>query len=72
MQQSTQRSPLILRLRHVVVRTGLSRSTIYNFVNAGNFPQRVRLGARAVGWYEHEVDGWLTGRAQVRADRVAT
>ncbi|MBC7717075.1 MAG: AlpA family phage regulatory protein [Pseudorhodobacter sp.] len=63
---------LILRLRHVMAKTGLSRSTIYNFVNAGSFPQRVLLGERAVGWYEHDIDAWLVGRVHVQVGRILT
>jgi len=43
-------------------RTGLSRSTIYQRIGAGTFPKPVNLGARAVGWLESEIDGWLTAQ----------
>ena len=49
----------ILLLPAVKARTGLSRSTIYLRVSEGAFPPPVSLGARAVGWLESEVDGWL-------------
>lgn len=49
----------ILRLPEVKARTGLSRSTIYLRVSEGTFPQPVKLGARAVGWLESEVEAWL-------------
>jgi prophage regulatory protein len=48
-------SNCILRLRAVREITGLSRSGIYAKIAAGEFPQPVNLGARAVGWPEHEV-----------------
>jgi prophage regulatory protein len=58
---------VILRLRHVVARTGLSRSTIYERIQAGEFPAQVSLGARAVGWLEADIDAWIA--AQVKRSR---
>lgn len=54
----------ILRLPTVKGRTGLSRSTIYLRVSEGTFPKPVNLGARAVGWLESEIDGWLASRVE--------
>jgi prophage regulatory protein len=54
----------ILRLPSVKALTGLSRSTIYLRISDGSFPKPVSLGARAVGWPEHEV-------AALNAARVA-
>ena len=50
----------ILRRKQVEDRTGLSRSTIYLRIQEGTFPKPINLGARAVGWLENEIDGWLT------------
>lgn len=52
----------ILRLPQVIDRTGLGRSSIYNAINAGTFPHRVSLGARAVGWLSTEIDDWIASR----------
>ena len=49
----------ILRRKQVENRTGLSRSTIYLRIQEGSFPKQIRLGTRAVGWLEHEIDAWL-------------
>lgn len=54
----------ILRRKQVEARTGLSRSTIYHRVSEGTFPKPVNLGARAVGWLESEIDGWLASRVE--------
>jgi prophage regulatory protein len=51
-----------LRLNDVVATTGLSRSTIYRMVDAGTFPDRVRLTAQSVGWWEADVAEWLQSR----------
>lgn len=54
----------ILRLPQVCRMTGLGRSMIYQLEAERRFPCRVRIGARAVGWVESEVQGWLAGRIQ--------
>ncbi len=59
----------ILRLPAVRASTGLSRSTIYLRVSQGTFPRPVRLGGRAVGWLEEEIQSWLAER--IAASRKA-
>ena len=54
----------ILRLPLVMARTGLSRSTIYAKVAAGDFPEPINLGGRAVGWLADEVEAWLVARVE--------
>jgi len=51
------RRPAVERL------TGLSRSTIYAMIAAGEFPRPVRLGKRAVGWRESDIAEWLASRS---------
>lgn len=51
---------VILRLPAVKARTGLSRSSIYQHVADGSFPRPVSLGARAVGWVESDIEGWIS------------
>lgn len=72
MQPEFTKSPHILRLGHVKAKTGLSRSSIYSFIKAGSFPDRVQLGARAVGWFEHDVAAWLESRVYNRTERSAS
>lgn len=52
----------ILRLPDVKQKTGLGRSSIYLKESEGNFPKRISLGERCVGWLESEVDAWIDGR----------
>ena len=52
-------SNVILRLPQVKIKVGLSRSSIYAAVSQGKFPHPIRLGARAVGWVDSEVESWL-------------
>ena len=60
MKNTNQTKLSILRLKKVKDRTGLSRSTIYLRIQEGTFPRPINLGARAVGWIEHEIEAWLT------------
>lgn len=59
----------ILRLPEVIDRTGLRRTMIYQLEALGDFPTKLKLGCRAVGWVESEVDAWLKARASTRKDR---
>ena len=52
----------IIRRPDVERVTGLARSTIYDFMSRGEFPQPVKLGARAVGWRENDVLAWIAAR----------
>lgn len=70
-------APTILRRKQVEARTGLSRSSIYAKMRPSQkrpgdydptFPKPVAVGARAVGWIEHEIDAWLN--AQIEKSRV--
>lgn len=51
-----------LRLPAVKDATGLSRSTIYDLMMKGKFPQPVKLSKRAVAWPESCIKEWLSGR----------
>jgi prophage regulatory protein len=64
MAQAIQREPAFLRRKQVETRTGLSRSTIYQYIKDGAFPRPVRLGARAVGWLESDVSDWIAARVK--------
>jgi len=55
----------ILRLPAVKARTGLSRSTIYLYINQGKFPAQICLGSRSVGWLESDIDSWLNQKIEV-------
>jgi len=56
----------ILRLRTVEEKTGLKKSSIYERIKGGNFPKPIRLGPRAVGWLESEIDDWIAACIQRR------
>lgn len=53
----------ILRLKEVTARVSLCKAMIYRLQAQGNFPQSIKLGERATGWYEHDVEAWLAARS---------
>ena len=69
MSKTNQEKHSILRRRQVEDRTGLSRSTIYLYIQEGTFPKPINLGTRAVGWLENEIEKWLVERVENRDSR---
>jgi prophage regulatory protein len=49
----------IIRMKTVLDRTGLSRSTIYRKMGSGAFPRQLKLGNRCAGWRESAVNEWI-------------
>lgn len=62
-------SNTVLRLPAVIARCGLCGSSIYARIQSGEFPRPIRIGKRAVGWLESEVESWLAEK--VKASRPA-
>jgi prophage regulatory protein len=52
----------ILRWPEVENRIGICRSQAHLLVSKGEFPSPIKLGARASGWLESEINLWLTQR----------
>jgi len=55
---------VVIRLPEVLRRIGISRSKLYADVKSGEFPSPISLGARAVGWLDTDVDGWIASRVE--------
>lgn len=58
----------MLKLKDVMKMTGLSRSTIYAYIEQGIFPAQVKIGARSVAWIEKEVNEWINSRIMARGE----
>jgi len=56
----------ILRLRDVIEKTGLARSTVYKYIEAGTFPKPIDLGGRSVGWVDEEINDWILEKINQR------
>ena len=57
----------VIRLKEVMVQTGLSRSTIFALQKQGISPQSTKIGPRASAWYEHEVQHYIKTRPRLGA-----
>jgi len=54
----------VLRIKDVINRTGLSRSTLYALMKSDPaFPKKVSLSPRTSGVIEHQLDAWIALRA---------
>lgn len=53
----------IIRLRTVLARTGLSRSTIYRKITEGTFPAQIKISTNGSGWHESEINRWIANPA---------
>ncbi|WP_119168111.1 helix-turn-helix transcriptional regulator [Algihabitans albus] len=49
----------IVRLKTVLSRTGLSRSTIYRKIVEGTFPAQIKISLNGAGWRESDIDRWV-------------
>ncbi len=56
----------IIRLPEVQEMVGLSRTQVWRLERDGIFPNRVRLGARSVGWLSDEIEAWVESRRENR------
>lgn len=52
----------LIRLHEVCTMAGVGKTSIYAIPD---FPKRVQLSRRAVGWRLSEVQAWIAGRATV-------
>ncbi|GAA0583588.1 helix-turn-helix transcriptional regulator [Rhizomicrobium electricum] len=57
----------ILRIRTVLTRTGLSRSTIYRKIAEGTFPAQLKISTNGSGWHESDINRWIANPARWRA-----
>ena len=55
----TQDQDRILRIRAVLQRTGLSRTTMYRKMQNGTFPKNIQISTRCAGWRESAVNEWM-------------
>lgn len=61
-------SKQVVRIKVVVSMVGVSRSTIYDWINKKSprfdptFPRPIKLGSNSVGWLKHQVIEWIESR----------
>ncbi len=59
----------IIRLKTVLFRTGLSRSTIYRKIIEGTFPAQIRISVNGAGWRESDINRWVANPVAWRPRR---
>jgi prophage regulatory protein len=52
----------LIRIREVMGRTGLGRTSIYVMAKKGSYPRQVKLGPRASGSSRAAVNSWIEAR----------
>ena len=53
----------IIRLKTVLARTGLSRSTVYRKIAEGTFPAQLKISTNGAGWRESDISRWVADPA---------
>jgi len=67
MNQNIPPADKIRRLPWVMETSGFKRTAIWRHEKEGDFPKRVRLGSRNIGWRESEILAWVASREAVGA-----
>lgn len=65
-------SDRIIRLKTVLARTGLSRTTLYRKIGEGTFPRQVKISVHGAGWYESSVNHWIADPVGYREDSAGS
>ena len=58
----------LLKLKEVLARLRISKSSWYDGVRRNVFPQPVRIGTRTVVWLESDIESYLQKTTEVRAN----
>jgi len=61
-------SDRIIRWPELLQRIGLCRSYIHLLINRGDFPSQIKLGTRASGFLESQVDSWIAERVAISSN----
>ena len=56
----------MIKLKEVQKLTGLSRSSIYAYIDKGLFPAQIKLGERSVAWLDSEIESWVDSKINAR------
>jgi prophage regulatory protein len=56
----------IMRKPEIFMLTGLSDATIWRMEKVDNFPRRIQLGGKSVGWFSDEIEKWFEEKSKNR------
>ncbi|WP_372880291.1 helix-turn-helix transcriptional regulator [Psychromonas sp.] len=59
----------LIKLQEVIHTTGLGRSSIYKFMEEGEFPKSISLGARTIAWQQSDIQEWIQKKISARNQR---
>ncbi len=55
----------ILRPKQAAAYLSLSLATLWRLNKEGDFPQKIKLSVKAVGWFEEDIAAWLEKRKSI-------
>ena len=56
----------LLRVKEVVKKTSVGKSTIWAWVKEGKFPKPIKLSDRISVWKESDIDAWIESKIDSR------
>jgi prophage regulatory protein len=62
---TTNTNKKVMNLNDVLATLGISKSTLYRLISAGQFPKPFKLSERLNGWRVEVVEAWLMSKAGV-------
>ena len=60
----------IVKINAVKQQTNLSTASIYRLAKQGDFPKQIKLGVKASGWLQCELDDWIQSRINARDEEA--
>jgi prophage regulatory protein len=67
LREASRNARRLYRLHDLTRELGLSRSTIYKWIQDGRFPAQVQLGGRLSRWRSEDIEAWLQSRGEDKA-----
>lgn len=60
----------ILRPKQLAEYLSISLPTIWRLQQAGDFPKKIQLSKKSVGWFEDEITAWLESRSLAKVKKL--
>ncbi|MFL9899250.1 MULTISPECIES: helix-turn-helix transcriptional regulator [Paraburkholderia] len=61
----------IVRVDEVAAILGISKPTVIRWVERGVLQKPIKIGPRAVGWRESDIEAYIASREEVGAEALA-
>lgn len=66
-EEVTPRHPNdLIRIKEVIKMVGISKSSIYSYINIGSFPKPIQISSRSVAWQRGMIEEWVMTKANAR------